>query len=76
MMETPRKRSRWDVTPQVSTKKSRWDETPTHPGVQIGATPAGNLGLVTPTPGHIVPMTPEGSLYERKNYYCCCFLNI
>ncbi|CAG8496453.1 9254_t:CDS:10 [Diversispora eburnea] len=34
-MDTPRKRSRWDVTPQVSTKKSRWDETPTHPTVQM-----------------------------------------
>ncbi|CAJ0747961.1 22496_t:CDS:2 [Entrophospora sp. SA101] len=47
--ETPRKRSRWDVTPQVSTKKSRWDETPTHPEAQIRATPAGNLELMTPT---------------------------
>jgi splicing factor 3B subunit 1 len=59
-MDTPRKRSRWDVTPQVSAKKSRWDETPTHPAVPIGATPVGNLGLLTPTPGHLVPMTPEG----------------
>lgn len=59
-MDTPRKRSRWDVTPQVSTKKSRWDETPTHPTVQMGATPVGNLGLLTPTPGHLVPITPEG----------------
>ncbi|CAH1759228.1 4651_t:CDS:2 [Entrophospora sp. SA101] len=63
--ETPRKRSRWDVTPQVSTKKSRWDETPTHPGAQIGATPVGNLGLVTPTPGHLVPMTPEVQRWEK-----------
>lgn len=59
-MDTPRKRSRWDVTPQVSAKKSRWDETPTHPVAQIGATPVGNLGLLTPTPGHLMPMTPEG----------------
>ncbi|CAG8513223.1 18074_t:CDS:2, partial [Racocetra fulgida] len=58
-LETPRKRSRWDVTPQVSTKKSRWDETPAHPSVQMGATPVGNLGLLTPTPGHLVLMTPE-----------------
>ncbi|CAG8762146.1 16643_t:CDS:10 [Dentiscutata erythropus] len=63
-METPRKRSRWDVTPQVQ-KKSRWDETPTHPSVQMGATPVGNLGLLTPTPGHLVLMTPEAQRWER-----------
>ncbi|CAG8620741.1 7795_t:CDS:2 [Funneliformis mosseae] len=64
-MDTPRKRSRWDVTPQVSTKKSRWDETPSHPAAQIGATPVGNLGLLTPTPGHLMPMTPEAQRWEK-----------
>ncbi|PKK73055.1 splicing factor 3B subunit 1 [Rhizophagus irregularis] len=64
-MDTPRKRSRWDVTPQVSAKKSRWDETPTHPVAQIGATPVGNLGLLTPTPGHLMPMTPEAQRWEK-----------
>ncbi|CAJ0645841.1 8178_t:CDS:2 [Entrophospora sp. SA101] len=42
---------------KISAKKFRWDET--HPEAQIGATPAGNLGLVTPTPDHLVPMTSE-----------------
>jgi splicing factor 3B subunit 1 len=60
-IETPRKRSRWDVTPLITAKKSRWDETPVVPN-QLGATPVGNLGLVTPTPGHLVPMTPEGKV--------------
>ncbi|CAG8707327.1 17219_t:CDS:2, partial [Acaulospora morrowiae] len=64
-MDTPRKRSRWDVTPQVSAKKSRWDETPTHPTVQIGVTPVGNFGLLTPTPGHLVAMTPEAQRWEK-----------
>nr|CAG8464273.1 249_t:CDS:2 [Entrophospora candida] len=63
--ETPRKRNRWDLIPQVSTKKSRWDETPTHPEAQIRATPAGNLELVTPTPGQLMPMTPEVQLWEK-----------
>jgi splicing factor 3B subunit 1 len=57
--ETPRKRSRWDVTPQVTAKKSRWDETPVM-AAGVAATPAGNLGLVTPTPGQLAPLTPDG----------------
>ncbi|CAG8582736.1 9903_t:CDS:10 [Paraglomus brasilianum] len=63
-METPRKRSRWDITPLATTKKSRWDETPVVAN-QLGATPVGNLGLVTPTPGHLVPMTPEAQRWEK-----------
>nr|CAG8630295.1 4486_t:CDS:2 [Entrophospora candida] len=48
---------------KISTKKSRWDET--HSDAQIGVTPAGNLGLVTPTPDNLVPMTSEVRLWEK-----------
>ncbi|KAI8811744.1 splicing factor 3B subunit 1 [Cladochytrium replicatum] len=54
----------WDATPKggaiPSGKRSRWDETPVGFN-QFGATPVGNMGLLTPTPGQLsaVPMTPE-----------------
>ncbi|KAJ3292707.1 Splicing factor 3B subunit 1 [Borealophlyctis nickersoniae] len=71
-----RKRNRWDETPAAATsawdatpkagaatpsgKRSRWDETPVGFQSQFAATPVGNMGLMTPTPGHAqVPMTPE-----------------
>ncbi|KAJ2890051.1 U2 snRNP component prp10, partial [Coemansia aciculifera] len=47
---TPR-RSRWDETPKAAVgetpRRSRWDETPAM--VDYGATPAGNIGLATPS---------------------------
>ncbi|KAJ3093134.1 Splicing factor 3B subunit 1 [Quaeritorhiza haematococci] len=56
--------SAWDATPKVSAtpsgKRSRWDETPVGFQSQFAATPVGNLGMATPTPGQVqVPMTPE-----------------
>ncbi|KND02673.1 splicing factor 3B subunit 1 [Spizellomyces punctatus DAOM BR117] len=59
--------SAWDATPKKQSgaatpggKRSRWDETPVGITNQFAATPVGNMGLMTPTPGQIpVPMTPE-----------------
>lgn len=56
-------------TPSASKRRSRWDETPSAtPSITStpmmtpsGATPLGPkaMGLATPTPGHMVAMTPE-----------------
>ncbi|KAJ3124045.1 Splicing factor 3B subunit 1 [Nowakowskiella sp. JEL0407] len=59
----------WDATPKVPStpggKRSRWDETPV--AAQFGgATPVGNLGMMTPTPGQLqIPMTPEALNAQR-----------
>ncbi|KAI9234898.1 MAG: splicing factor 3B subunit 1 [Podila humilis] len=65
--------SSWDATPRASsgagvaetptTKRSRWDETPVAPSGMFGATPAGQLGMMTPNMA--VPMTPEAMNAQR-----------
>ncbi|KAM9037161.1 splicing factor 3B subunit 1 isoform X2 [Monodelphis domestica] len=54
-------------TPGASKRKSRWDETPASqmggstPVLTPGKTPIGTpaMNMATPTPGHIMSMTPE-----------------
>ncbi|XP_068101053.1 splicing factor 3B subunit 1 isoform X1 [Hyperolius riggenbachi] len=54
-------------TPGASKRKSRWDETPASqmggstPVLTPGKTPVGTpaMNMATPTPGHIMSMTPE-----------------
>eukprot|EP01116_Phalansterium_solitarium_P016214 TRINITY_DN3719_c0_g1_i1.p1 TRINITY_DN3719_c0_g1~~TRINITY_DN3719_c0_g1_i1.p1 ORF type:complete len:1198 (+),score=509.99 TRINITY_DN3719_c0_g1_i1:133-3726(+) len=58
--ETPKKMALGE-TPNKRVK-SRWDETPmaaAQGSMTPGATPAGNLGLMTPTPSRLFAMTPE-----------------
>ncbi|KAG0332827.1 Splicing factor 3B subunit 1 [Podila horticola] len=65
--------SSWDATPRASsgagvaetptTKRSRWDETPVAPSGMFGATPSGQLGMMTPNMA--VPMTPEAMSAQR-----------
>lgn len=65
--------SSWDATPRASsgagvaetptTKRSRWDETPVAPSGMFGATPSGQLGMMTPNMA--VPMTPEAMNAQR-----------
>ena len=54
--------ARWDATPKTS-KRSRWDETPdatrTSDMMTPGATPKGNLGMITPVATNVMYMTPE-----------------
>ncbi|XP_065345742.1 splicing factor 3B subunit 1 isoform X1 [Cloeon dipterum] len=70
--ETPRMdRVAPEDTPSASKRRSRWDETPLvaqtpqtpsmTPSMTPTATPVGTkaMGLATPTPGHLVTMTPE-----------------
>jgi splicing factor 3B subunit 1 len=72
--------SRWGATPSASLKRSRWDQTPdVASGAAGGATPVGNMGLVTPmhptsgaaaaggmTPAHISMMRAQQET-ERRN---------
>uniref|UniRef100_A0A8C6TEB6 Splicing factor 3b, subunit 1 n=1 Tax=Neogobius melanostomus TaxID=47308 RepID=A0A8C6TEB6_9GOBI len=71
--ETPKTEHRGDEsvgetpTPGASKRKSRWDETPASqmgsstPLLTPGKTPIGTpaMNMATPTPGHLMSMTPE-----------------
>ncbi|KAJ2084803.1 U2 snRNP component prp10, partial [Coemansia sp. S100] len=85
---TPR-RNRWDETPQTAPGtvafgetpkrvRSKWDETPAmisgSSAIDFGATPAGNIGLATPsavqmTAGNVSILAKQSDVMDARNVF-------